>query len=163
MNPFQLFFILLIAIPIVEIYFLIQVGDVIGGFETILLVILTAFIGAYLLRVQGLATVQRLQATLAHGEVPAIEMVEGIILLVCGVFLLTPGFFTDMIGFLCLIPLLRQKIALMILGSQLVKRRPSFESASRFRGDHYSSKDDLDIIEGEFEEEKKKNLGDGDF
>jgi len=162
MNPFQLFFILLIAVPVVEIYFLIQVGDVIGGFETILLVILTAFIGAYLLRIQGLTTVQRLQATLARGEVPAIEMVEGILLLVCGIFLLTPGFFTDAIGFLCLVPVLRQKIALMILSSQIVKGSSKFGSTSPFTHDQYSSKDDLDIIEGEFEreEEKKKNLGD---
>ena len=155
MNPFQLFFVLLIIVPVVEIYFLIQVGSVIGGFETVLLVIFTAILGAYLFRVQGLTTVQRLQATLARGEIPAIEMVEGIMLLICGVLLLTPGFFTDAIGFLCLLPALRQKVALAILSSQFIKQAGGFSNTSAPYNDQYSDSDDIDIIEGEFKRDEK--------
>lgn len=157
MNPFQIFFVLLIIVPVVEIYFLIQVGSVIGGFETVLLVVFTAFLGAYLFRVQGLTTVQRLQATLARGEVPALEMVEGIMLLLCGVLLLTPGFFTDAIGFLCLLPALRQKVALALLSSQFIKQGSGFSGVNSSQHDPYADSDDIDIIEGEFKRDDKEN------
>ena len=100
MNPFSFFLLLLIVVPVVEIYFLIQVGGVIGAFSTIVLIVITAVLGAYLFRQQGLATFQRVQATIARGEIPALEMIEGLVLMVSGGLLLTPGFFTDIVGFI---------------------------------------------------------------
>jgi len=72
-------------------------------------------IGAALARHQGLATLQRLQATMARGEAPAIEMVEGVLLLVGALLLLTPGFFTDALGFACLLPPTRRLLSLWLL------------------------------------------------
>ena len=111
MNLFQRLLLVFIVVPIIEIYLLISVGSVIGVLPTIGLIILTAVIGTYLLRAQGLATVRKLQNTLADGQPPTEALLEGILLLMGGALLLTPGFFTDAIGFACLIPASRQLLA----------------------------------------------------
>ncbi len=108
MTPFRILFLIFLVVPIVEIYLLITVGGLIGAMPTILLVVFTAVLGALLLRFQGFATFQRVQREMAHGQIPAMAMMEGVVLLFAGALLLTPGFFTDTIGFLCLIPPLRQ-------------------------------------------------------
>ena len=108
MNPVGVLFLLFLLIPLVEIYFLIQVGSVVGAIPTVALVVFTALLGAMLLRFQGLATLQRTRSTLSQGQVPAMEMFEGVLLLFSGALLLTPGFVTDAIGFLFLIPPLRK-------------------------------------------------------
>jgi UPF0716 protein FxsA len=115
MNLFPTLLVLIIVVPLLEIYLLIKIGGMIGVLPTILLIVLTAVIGAALLRQQGLATLNRFQASLGRGELPAIEMLEGIALLVGGAFLLTPGFFTDAVGFLCLLPVSRRPIVRGIL------------------------------------------------
>ena len=104
-------FIALISVPLVEIYVLIQVGRVIGAGTTVGLVVFTAVLGAWLLRGQGLATVARARATLDQGQLPALELVEGLILLLAGVLLLTPGFVTDALGFAALLPPVRRSLA----------------------------------------------------
>ena len=96
--------ILFIVIPIVEMWLLIEVGSHIGAFNTIGLVLLTAFIGVILLRRQGVSTLLRARQRLNQGQVPAREMVDGLFLGIAGALLLTPGFFTDAIGFICLVP-----------------------------------------------------------
>lgn len=101
---------LFIIVPIIEVFILIQVGQVIGAWWTVGLVVLTAIIGSLLLRMEGLATLFRLQNTLGRGEVPAFELMEGALLLVGGALLLTPGFFTDAIGFTCLLPWTRRPL-----------------------------------------------------
>ena len=103
-------FILFLVVPFVEIYLLVEIGARIGAPWTILLVVLTAIVGAWLVRVQGLATWRRFQASLARNELPAIALVEGLCLLIAGALLLTPGFFTDGVGFACLIPPLRRTL-----------------------------------------------------
>ena len=103
-------FILFLLVPLIEIYFLIQVGEEVGAGWTIFLVLATAFIGAGLLRMQGLNTMQRAQVSITQGQLPALAMLEGVALLISGGLLLTPGFFTDLAGFLLLIPLLRQAL-----------------------------------------------------
>ena len=123
MSPFPLL-LLFIAIPLVEIYFLIKVGDVIGAFTTVVLVVVTAVLGASIARYQGLVTLQRVQATVARGEAPAIEMLEGVILFLGAVLLLIPGFVTDIIGFACLVPPLRRAIALWALRHMIVQPPP---------------------------------------
>lgn len=100
-----------IGIPILELYLLITVGKLIGVWPTILIVILTAIIGVQLLRIQGLATLKKVQDTLAQGQLPAEALMEGLILLVGGALLLTPGFFTDAVGFTCLLPYSRIRLA----------------------------------------------------
>jgi UPF0716 protein FxsA len=74
------------------------------------LVVFTAMLGALLLRSQGLSTLMRFRDGMNRGELPAFELLEGVILLVGGALLLTPGFFTDLLGFLCLIPASRRTI-----------------------------------------------------
>lgn len=103
MFSFRLLLALFFLIPLIEIYLLIKVGSLIGALPTVFLVVFTAVLGAVLLRQQGFATLMRVQAMLARGQIPAIEVMEGAVLLVGGVLLLTPGFFTDAVGFVCLI------------------------------------------------------------
>lgn len=152
-NPFLLFFLLFITVPVIEIYFLIQVGSVIGAFPTVGLIMLTALLGAGLIRVQGVRTIQRIQASLARGEIPAADIIEGGVLLLSGVFLLTPGFVTDAIGFVCLIPPLRRQFALMLIMSQFIQQKPS-QTNDPYRQDFRGVNRDADIIEGEFKRER---------
>ena len=101
-------FILFLVVPFVEIYLLVEIGARIGAPWTIFLVVLTAIVGAWLVRVQGLATWRRFQVSLSRNELPATALVEGLCLLIAGALLLTPGLFTDAAGFVCLAPPLRR-------------------------------------------------------
>ena len=116
MNPFSILLILFLTIPLLEIYLLIKVGGVIGAFPTVFMVVFTAVLGAWLLRIQGFSTMTRVRRTMEQGGIPALEMLEGAVLLVSGALLLTPGFFTDAIGFLCLVPSLRRAMIRWMLG-----------------------------------------------
>ena len=109
-TMFPLFATAFLVIPVLEIYLLIRVGQVIGAGWTVVLVVLTAIIGVWLLRLQGLSTLARAQDKLRQNELPANEILEGMGLLVAGALLLTPGFFTDAIGFLLLLPPTRRWI-----------------------------------------------------
>ncbi len=99
----MLFILLFILTPLLEIYLFIKVGGAIGAVPTIFAVVLTAVVGVGMLRVQGLSTLARFRGAAARGELPAFELLEGVILLLGGALLLTPGFFTDGVGFLCLL------------------------------------------------------------
>lgn len=122
MRPFQFLLLIFIAVPIIEIYLLIQVGGIIGAAWTVGCVVLTAVIGAYLVRRQGLATLTRVQTNLDKGIMPALELMEGIVLLIAGALLLTPGFFTDAVGFTCLVPGLRKAILTNLVKKMIVPR-----------------------------------------
>jgi UPF0716 protein FxsA len=113
---------LFVVVPLVELYLLIEIGSVIGALETIALCLLTAVLGGALLRYQGLQVMFRAQRSMAQGEVPAIEMFEGVALAAGGVLLLTPGFATDVIGFLCLIPWTRRAAVRALLRRANVHR-----------------------------------------
>lgn len=115
MKAFPLFILLLLAVPLLEIYLLIQVGGVIGAFPTVLLVVGTAVLGAVLLRVQGLSALTRYRQAMERGELPGQIMLEGLVLLMGGLLLLIPGFFTDALGFICLIPLARQAMVAWLM------------------------------------------------
>ena len=106
---------LFILTPIIEIYLFIEIGSAIGALQTILLIVITAVIGVALLRHQGLSTMRKVQSQMEHGELPAVGMLEGMMLFFAGALLLTPGFFTDVIGFLFLVPPLRKALALWFL------------------------------------------------
>ena len=96
-----------ILIPIIEISLFIEIGSNIGSFNTICLIFLTAIIGVYFVRQQGLSTFQRLAKQIQKLETPIQTVCEGLVILLSGVLLITPGFFTDAIGFLGLIPFTR--------------------------------------------------------
>ncbi len=94
---------------------MVQVGTEIGAFSTVMLVLFTAALGGVLVRVQGFTTAMRVRESMGRGEIPAIEMMEGILLLIAGLLLLLPGFVTDALGFICLIPAARRGIVLWFL------------------------------------------------
>lgn len=114
-KPLPSLALLFLGVPLVEFYFLVKIGGSIGALNTVLLSVVTAFMGIALLRHQGMATVGRLQKNFMEGKVPAGDVLEGIILLVGGGLLLLPGFFTDVLGFLCLIPFTRQLISSLLV------------------------------------------------
>ena len=120
---------------------LIEVGGVIGALPTIGLVILTAVAGVWLLRLQGIATIHRVQSKLARGDIPDAELLEGIMLVFGGALLLTPGFATDSAGFICLMPGLRRPIA------QWIINRTEFRS---IRVPEANKASNGQIIEGDF-------------
>ena len=105
MGPLLL--ILLLVVPVAELYFIVQVADEIGALPTIGLLILVSVAGAWLLKQQGIATWQRMQATLRRGEMPTKEVTDGALILLGGALLLTPGFLTDVVGLLLVIPATR--------------------------------------------------------
>ena len=144
MSFVQIIFIFFLTIPFLEIYFLLKIGSLIGVFPTVLMVVFTAVLGAWLLRRQGLSTLQRFQNSLAQGQIPAMEMIEGAILLVGGALLLTPGFFTDALGFACLVPVTRHKIASLIIEKHLIQAGASFRQKTERNGK---------VIEGEYKKE----------
>lgn len=117
-----LLLLLFIGAPLVELYVLIRVGSAIGALNTIALCILTAAAGTLLLRQQGLSTLARVQETMNRGELPAVELIEGLMLLVSGLMLITPGFVTDAIGFACLVPALRRGFALGLAERFFIQR-----------------------------------------
>lgn len=111
MSVLLLLFLLFTSIPIFEVYLLLFVSDVIGGAETLFLVILTGFIGATFAKSQGRAVLVKLQQRLASGQMPGSESVEALLIFLGGVLLLTPGFATDIFGLCCLFPFTRPLIA----------------------------------------------------
>ena len=144
MIPFPLLFLLFITIPLLEIYLLIKAGSVIGAFPTVALVVFTAVLGAFLLRLQGLSTMNRMRANMMRGKVPAMEILEGAALLMAGGLLLTPGFFTDAIGFLLLIPPLRRHWLLKIIDRVTINSasREGARGSRTFEGESWRDSDD---------------------
>ncbi len=134
---------LFFTVPLVEIYVLLEVGGIVGVLPTIALVVLTAVIGAGLIRAQGLATLRRVQQELERGELPAVAIIEAALLLVAGALLLTPGFVTDTIGFLTLVPPLRRRVIRSFLARRVAA------AAGPGGGDPRGPR----VIEGEFRRE----------
>jgi len=99
---------LFITVPLVELVLLLRLGSRIGLPATIAIIFLTGALGAWLARTQGLSVLHRAQRALAEGRLPQEEVLEGILVLVAGAVLLTPGFLTDAVGFFLLIPPCRQ-------------------------------------------------------
>ena len=100
--------ILFITIPICEIFIFLEAGSLIGIWPTILIVIFTGIAGAYLARTQGFDLVLRIQKSLEMGQIPTNELIDGVFILTGGLLLLTPGFMTDLFGFICLTPFSRE-------------------------------------------------------
>jgi UPF0716 protein FxsA len=123
---FRTLFLLFLIVPVIEISILLQLSDVIGGWSTILLVIFTAYLGAKMVKQQGLQAIAQIQQKAASGQIPGEELFNGVCILISGVLLLTPGILTDVLGFLLLTPVVRSKMAtalkqkmhLFVAGSQ---------------------------------------------
>jgi UPF0716 protein FxsA len=152
---------LLLIVPLTELYVFIEVGSEIGALTTILLIIATAILGSIFMHQQGMATLQKAQMGLADGQVPEKEMLEGIFVFIGGIFLLLPGFITDSLGLLFLIPPIRA-----FLVTKLIKQR-EFQFQQR-NGNVYEAEwsettsrrqtrieSNDDVIEGEIIEPKK--------
>ncbi len=144
-----------IAVPLVEMLLLFEVSDYIGGLWTIFFVVLTAVIGVQILKRQGFSTLTRANQRIKSGELPAQEIVEGLLLAFAGALLLTPGFITDAIGFICLTTPIRRLFAKKVINSGLLRmvgNRPNkgfyWSSSREFHNESGSS-----IIDGEFSEE----------
>ena len=101
-------------IPIIEIYLLIEIGSMFGALTAVTLVILTGFLGAFLARMQGLQTLYRIQKSLREGRMPSGELLDALLIVIAGLVLLTPGFLTDSVGFLLLIPATRNSIKYLL-------------------------------------------------
>ena len=147
-------FLLFAILPIVEIAILINVGEQIGGWYTVAIVILTAFAGAHLVRQQGLSTLMQAQQKMQAGTMPGQEMAEGLLLVIAGILLVTPGFITDGIGFLLSLPMTRPLIAKGLLKHMTIGAvNQSFDG--NFSQHRHSTSQSDDIIEGEFERKDK--------
>ena len=101
-------------IPAIEIYILIELGNVIGGFNTLLIVIITGFLGAWLAKMEGMYTMLKIKTNLAQGIMPSEEFIDAIIIFAAGVVMITPGLITDCFGLLLLWPPTRYKFKEML-------------------------------------------------
>ena len=108
-------FLLFTVIPALELWLLMRVGSVIGFFPTIAIIIFTGIVGAWMARIQGLSVISNLNTSVAQGKVPGREMVNAVLVFVGGALLLTPGFITDIVGFLMIMPGSRDAISLFLI------------------------------------------------
>ena len=139
MNPFFLIF---ICLPAIEIYFMIKVGAEVGALNTIGLVFLTAIIGVYFAKLQGMQTLKSGMINLYRNKIPIYEVISGASIALAALLLIVPGFFTDVIGFLLLIPFTRKILFRFIIKD---KTKTSNESQNK-------------IIDGEIVDNKKDEL-----
>jgi len=146
-----LFFYLLIIfiiVPIIEIAIFIQVGGFLGTINTILLIFLTAVVGVYFVRKQGFRTFQKIGAELQSHQIPVQGMFDGLVILISGILLVTPGFLTDIIGFLGLIPQTRVFL-LAIIKNLFLQRYSNVHKPYK--------KDTNDAIDGDYIEIEEDN------
>jgi len=136
MNAVVLF---IIGIPLIEIYLMIKIGGVIGAFNTIFLIFFTAITGIYFARLEGLNALRSGFNQLLKNEIPIYEMISGAALAFAALLLIIPGFLTDLIGFLLIVPVTR-KIFINIISSKINKKKMN-----------------ENVIEGEFEETSEKD------
>ena len=141
-----MFFIIIaifVLIPIIEISLFIEIGSIIGSFYTIMLIFLTAIVGIFFVRQQGVSTFQKLASQLQNLEAPVQTMFEGLVILISGILLITPGFFTDALGFLGLIPISRI-IFIKLVASYMLSRygNQNNQHNSTIEGDYFEIDDE---------------------
>ena len=151
-----MFFLFFIAIPIVEVILFITVGKYIGLWNTILIIIVTGIIGAILVKSQGVAIFNKALEEIKSNKMPLFSIFEGIAILIAGAFLLTPGFLTDTLGCVLLIPKTRNIIIKYI--TSYLEKKTIYKKKSKYDKNEEDKKNK--IFEGSFEEidgnEKKK-------
>lgn len=133
-------------------------GSAIGGWPTIGLVVLTAIIGAALIRTQGPSTLMRAKQKMGHGELPTQELQEGVLIIIGGTLLLTPGFMTDTLGLIALVPLTRKALMNWVLPNIKQYQSPNphtpFEKSPHNPFKPQQNQEAPNTIDGEFEREK---------
>src|SRR3569833_210310 len=125
MSVLRCLLFLLFFLPLLEIYVLVKVGGRIGAWPTVGLVVAMAVLGLVLIRVQGVLTWQRAAAARLRGQLPAVELLEGVVVLIGGVLFLVPGFVSDVLGLLCLVPPLRRAVIRWALRRALIVPAPA--------------------------------------
>jgi len=100
-------FLVFIIVPLVELFILLKIGSHIGALNTLLLVVLTALLGTLLVRLEGLRTLRQIQSSLSQGQIPAEELIDGVLIFAGGILLLTPGVLTDLCALILLFPYTR--------------------------------------------------------
>lgn len=146
---FSLLILLFILIPLLEIYLLIHIGSGIGALPTITLILGTAVLGAILLRFQGRGTLAKIKQDIILSQLPALSLLEGLVLCIAGVLLLTPGFLTDLVGFLFLVPAVRSYLVFVMTQKAMISQG---KVSRQPQGDQHVGGNTL---EGEFWEHKK--------
>jgi len=136
MNPF---FLLFIGLPALEIFLLIKIGGQVGALNTVVLIFLTAIIGIYFAKLQGVKTLKSGMVNLYQNKMPIYEMMSGASIAIAALLLIIPGFFTDLVGFFLLIPFTRK-----ILFKLVFKNKPMT-----------NIKEESDTIDGEVIDNKK--------
>jgi UPF0716 protein FxsA len=154
-------FAIFVAVPVIEIALFIQVGGFIGLLPTLLIVILTAFLGTYLVRRQGAIALSKLRSSFGELRDPSEPLAHGAMILFSGALLLTPGFFTDAVGFLLLVPAFRARMFAKM------QKRVKFQSfsttnASGFNVQKPRSTQDSEVIDGEWETISTKDIENND-
>lgn len=144
----RVFAFLFLLFPLIELAVLIKVGSVIGVFPTLLLLVATALLGSFMLRIAGVATAWRARERLARGELPEQEMLEGLMIAVGGGLLLLPGFISDLFGLVCIIPFTRRLIIRRVLQrtARQAERQRAFSDDPLARNQPRHN-----VIEGEYE------------
>ena len=143
--------IIFIILPIIEISIFIQVGGFVGTFNTILIIFLTAAVGVYFVRQQGFRTFLKITVELQNQQIPVQGMFEGLVILIAGILLVTPGFLTDIIGFLGLIP--QTRVFLLTVIKNLFLQR--YSNANKKYKKDIDETIDGDFIEIEEDNEEK--------
>ncbi len=139
MNPY---FLLFIGIPALEIFLMIKIGGVFGALNTVILIFLTAIIGVYFAKLEGIRTLRSGVMNLYQNKLPLYELVSGASIGFAAILLIIPGFFTDAIGFFLLVPITRKIIISFFIKRQNIKK----------------NKDDENTLDGEIIEDKKDEL-----
>jgi len=148
-----MFFLLFIGIPIVEVILFITIGKYIGLWNTIFIIIITGVIGAVLVKNQGISILNKALEEIKLNKVPILSIFEGIAIFVAGAFLLTPGFLTDTLGCILLIPKARNLIIAYI--SSYLKKRTIYKEKNRYYSNEENEKNEENkTFEGKFEEVK---------
>lgn len=151
MNVFLLLFLLF---PLLELAVMIQVGSAIGVLPTLLLIVLGVLLGGVILRLAGVATVWRARARLARGELPEQEMLEGLVVAVGGGLLLLPGFISDFFALVCLLPFTRRLLLARLrrrAEQQTLRQRAFYDDLAARTGQPRPGSSRPDVIEGEYE------------
>ena len=136
------FFLLFIGVPALEVFLMIKIGGKIGALSTVSLILLTAFIGIYFAKIEGIKTMRSGVINLYQNKVPIYEMISGASIAIAALLLIIPGFFTDAVGFLLLIPFTRRVLINLFMKKKIIKNDDK----------------DANTLDGEIIEDKKDEL-----
>lgn len=151
----RVFFLLFLVFPLLELFVLIRVGSSVGALTTLMLVLAGGVFGVLCIRLAGFTTALKVRQRMAQGELPNTEMLNGLLMVVAGGLLFLPGFISDVVGLLCLLPITRQllikRIALHMTHSATRSQQFYTHSSAHTQQSTHTQHPQAQIIEGEFE------------